>query len=619
MKHPDRRLQAIAFCLVFSIGVAIIDAVTPLYELVVTDPRRGLLPDYALFIIGSLAAALLIVGSITVGGFLFGAVLSRQRAVPDGVVLGGIAALAVFVCWGAFVGVEIYDAAYAPSKAEWWAMAGRGAALIALATGALFVARASTHAIRVATGAIAVFSVATSALVGFSGPPASAPAADPGDERPNVVLFVIDTLRASAMGAYGYARNTTPHFDALSADAVLFENAYVQYTASTASHTSIQTGCYPATHGAVTNGMSIPTSVRTLASHFRDTGYTTAAFHNHGLLTQRHGFNQGFDVFVETHNPTLAGTPLRVWLYELHLVRAVHVLLQFQTVVPLARAWIAEADRPFFLWITTSQPHTPYLPPRRLLREFADPDYDGPMDGNFSPRNDYSGLSSEDIDHMRDRYDAEVRWADEDIARVLDALEATENRDDSVFVVSSDHGEAFAEHGVYFSHGGVHQESIHVPLLLQGPGLPAGLRVPEAVGLIDLVPTLLRLANPGASPTRCDGEDLSPLWSAAPQRRPPVLAWKHGAVTAVDERHQVVFSKYPDADPQLYDLAADPEQLHPLALDAHADGPRLAAHVRAYCDATPRTQAYCASEHRVSPRDNDAETLRMLRELGYVE
>ena len=135
------------------------------------------------------------------------------------------------------------------------------------------------------------------------------------------------------------------------------------------------------------------------------------------------------------------------------------------------------------------------------------------MDGNFSPRIDYTGLGDADVQHMRDRYDAEVRWADEDVARLLDALAAAGHADDTLLVISSDHGEAFAEHGTYFSHGTVYQESIRVPLLLHGPGVPRGARVAEAVGLIDLVPTLLRIVDPDAPETTCDGRDLADTWA----------------------------------------------------------------------------------------------------------
>ncbi len=612
------RRGSFGFAFAFAFGVGVLDAWGPTSELLATDGRDGLWAELAAFTSISVAITAVHFGVIAslVG---LASRLGVRLGLPGWLRSRGVLALVLLAfSWAAFVGVEVYDTAYEPNAEEWAAIWGRGAVLLMVGLAAALHDRASERFRRVG-GALALgFALAGPLFLGVRALPAEAQSpASPS--RPNIVLYVIDTLRADALGAYGYPRETSPAFDLLASEGVLFDRAYVQYTASTASHATIQTGCYPARHGAVANGMSIPTSVTTLATRLREEGYATAAFHNHGLLSQDHGFDRGFDVFVETHQPVLRATPFHVWTHELHLVRAWHVLLQTQTVVPLARSWLATAREPFFLWVTTMQPHRPYLPPRSLLAEFQTEPYDGPFNGRTRDGLTASDVSDADLAHMRNRYDAEVRWADQDVAALVGQLAESKLSDRTLLVVTSDHGEAFGEHGVYFDHGDLHEESVHVPLVMRGPGMPNGVRVPEAVGMTNLAATLLARAKDQAGAEACDGRDLSDLWSEAPQPRAPVLAWKHGKVTAIDERSKLILARYPEGKAVFYDLASDPAETNPIDPADAAEAQRLRGQIDRYCEGSPREIAYCAAGHPIKKDGTDAETLRRLRELGYVE
>lgn len=612
------RGKVTSFALCFALGVGVLDAVAPTRELLATDDRTGLTGELAAFLAASIGVAIAHLGLLALVVFGVARVLGRA-GLPSWSSGRGLVVLAlVTFSWAAFLGVEIYDAAYEPDRGEAGAMLLRGTALILLAAIAAAAGRLPLPVRRIGAALVAAFCLGAALFVsGDSRRGESPPKA--ASLPPNIVLYVIDTLRADALGAYGYSRATSPAFDRIAEEGVVFERAYVQYTASTASHTTIQTGCYPARHGAVANGMSIPGSIRSLASRLRDEGYATAAFHNHSLLSQYHGFERGFDVFVETHEPVLAGTPFRLWLHELHFVRAWHVLFQFQTVMPLAEAWISTVRQPFFLWVTTLQPHRPYIPPRALVSALEAEPYEGDLTGRV--RNDLGAkdVTEADVAHIRTLYDAEVRWADMDLASLYDRLGETGLRDRTLLVVTSDHGEAMGEHGIYFDHGDLFEESVHVPLLLAGAGLPKGRRVTEAVGLVELAATLLSQAKGAPGLSICDGSDLGDLWSEAPAPRAPVLAWKHGQIAAIDERHKLVLESYPDGPGRFYDLARDPGEQHPLTAETHPEAARLLERIRSYCETSPRETEYCALDQRILRGETGAETRRRLRALGYVE
>ncbi len=327
----------------------------------------------------------------------------------------------------------------------------------------------------------------------------------------NVVLITIDTLRADRLSAYGNPRPTSPFLDELAARGVLFEHALTPTPRTTQSVSTIMTALYPQTHGVRSLWDRLPRARLTLAEAFRNAGYLTAAFWTTTFLDEKRGLSQGFDEYENTAQES---------------DRAVHVsdraiLWLSKRVGPRPDRGRRDRRRPFFLWLHYRDPHMPYDPPPED-RIWVDPTYVGQFTKatSFWPTkqiavyNHLGLIGPADVAQATALYDGEIHYADRQIRRVSKALEERGLLEKTLIVVTSDHGEGLGEHGYYFDHGDVLLESsIEVPLILAGPELPVG-RVQSQVGLIDVAPTIARLAGI-AWPAGGDGRDLGPTIARA--------------------------------------------------------------------------------------------------------
>jgi arylsulfatase A-like enzyme len=419
------------------------------------------------------------------------------------------------------------------------------------------------------------------------------------DPRPNIVLVSLDTLRARSVGAYGYARDTTPFFDALAERGTLFENAITASVTTSPAHMSLFTGLYPVRHG-IREGLhrKAPHAV-TLAQRFRGAGFRTAAFTENGYLVRRRGFGDGFGRYTENVGETLKAPG-----------EAPRTFAQ-------ARHWLAaNAAAPFFLFLHTYEVHSPYDPEAPYTQLFEG---DGePASGNAA------------MQDTRDRYDREIRIVDEELERLFTAIAEAGLADSTIVVVTSDHGEEFSEHGGYQHGGAVYEESVRVPLLFVGPGrIRAAQRHTTPVSLVDIAPTLLELAGVPV-PENIDGASLATslergdapamrtiLSEARATKRwldptrhvgwnPPLIAVRRG-----DSKFIVHRPASGPADPMLrFDLASDPAERQPLAIDAEA-ARAVDAAVDRYLG---QSSAPEAKEADVSPMLKER-----LRALGYAE
>jgi arylsulfatase A-like enzyme len=382
--------------------------------------------------------------------------------------------------------------------------------------------------------------------------------------RPDILLIVVDTLRADHLGCYGYGRPTSPNVDGFARGARLFERAVTPIPRTTQAVASIMTGRYPASHGVRQLRDRLPDDERPLAELLGEAGYSTLGVQGNAVLEGM--VDQGFDR-METKPYRPGGVS---WFTAAETTeRALAMLAK------------APADRPVLLYALYFDPHMPYRPAElrfdqgyvgRFQRELP---YLPPV-GRMFYFNDFSPRERE---HAVALYDAEIHSVDAQISRLLAALE--QRRRPRIVVFTADHGEALGEHGVYYDHGAVlHEPTLHVPLLIAGDGFEPG-RDDRVVSLVDIAPTLLgRLKIPVAG-LRIDGRDLGRPdgWKRGTRavhsesgaaRHPEVfrrglrakkgLAGRHRAVTRGKWRAVLVplndTEKY-----ELYDLEADPGQL----------------------------------------------------------
>ena len=276
-----------------------------------------------------------------------------------------------------------------------------------------------------------------------------------------MLLVTIDTLRADRVAVYGDAQARTPQLDALARGGVLFEHAYSPVPLTLPAHASILTGLLPPQHGVRGNGsFALGAAPRTLAEALRGKGLATGAFVGAFPLARRFGLDRGFDAYDDAFEraPGLH--------FEFPERRA-------DRVVAAALAWLGRTPGPVFAWVHFYDPHAPYDPPE-AFRE-------------------------------ADAYRGEVAFADAMLGRLLEAWERRPGP--SLVAVTSDHGEAFGEHGEV-SHGlFVYDTTLQVPLVLRGAGLASARRVAERVGIVDLAATLADLV--GAE--RLPGRSLKPF------------------------------------------------------------------------------------------------------------
>jgi len=302
------------------------------------------------------------------------------------------------------------------------------------------------------------------------------PGASRGDppRRPDIILITIDTLRADRVGATGGPTGITPAIDELARSGAAFLDATAHVPLTLPSHTSILTGRYPIAHGVHDNsGITLGADVPTLATILHGAGYHTAAFVSSFVLRGATGLSRGFDRYDDRFEG--AG---RAHVATASLERRAADVARDVT------QWLAAAPHPFFLWVHFYDPHAPYDPPPAFAGRFAGRPYDG-----------------------------EVASADFGVGSVIGALPAA-TRGNTLIVVTGDHGESLGEHGES-EHGILlYDATLHVPLIIQGPGVGAHLRVDRQVRHVDLLPTIAELSgNP--PPAGIDGVSLAPLLRGA--------------------------------------------------------------------------------------------------------
>lgn len=295
--------------------------------------------------------------------------------------------------------------------------------------------------------------------------------------RYNLILVTIDTLRADHLGAYGYVRNTSPVIDALAEEAVLFENAIVPMAFTGPSHASMLTGLYPHGHGVLTNAYRLPAANLTLAERLRAEGYRTAAFVAvRTILGRESGFDQGFQTFDD------GGKRKR---------RAAEVTRQAVT-------WLREAadGGDFFLWVHYYDVHCDYNAPEPFFEMFAS-GYDGAIDPKGKcgkPHYNKMELSDKDLTYIRALYDGEIRYVDQHVGILLKAVEELGLNENTILVLTSDHGESLGERRVIGHDLSLHDYEIRVPLIIRHPALVgARRRIRQQVELVSLMPTLFDL------------------------------------------------------------------------------------------------------------------------------
>ena len=343
----------------------------------------------------------------------------------------------------------------------------------------------------------------------------------------NVVLVVVDTLRADHLSSYRYQRDTSPGLARLAAAGTVFEDAIAASSWTLPSHASMVTGLYPTAHHADGDDANLGSGFPTIAEALSRNGYRTAAFSaNTGTFSRDRGFGRGFLHFEDAFQnwgsslgETFYGEKIESWLCHLHILRDLLGRLTASQINQHALRWIDVNSKPFFVLLNYYDAHDPYLPPDPYLHAYTTVPNPG---GRFTLHWEwFEDLTPQQRQAALDAYDGAIKYIDAQITDLVSALEHRQLTRNTVIIITSDHGEGFNEHGLMNHGNSLYRELIHVPLILWCPGqIPAGVRINTPVSLTALPATLLDLAG---LPNEFPGHSLSGLWQSGigPAAEPP--------------------------------------------------------------------------------------------------
>jgi arylsulfatase A-like enzyme len=442
--------------------------------------------------------------------------------------------------------------------------------------------------------------------------------------RPNVVIAVLDTTRTDVLSSYGNPVPTTPHLDRLAGEGVRFTRAYATDFWTLPSHASLFTGQYPSVHRATSETNRLPSRMETLAEVLRRAGYRTGAFVSNPWVSQERGFAQGFENFQEVWRPRPDLPPGDRGGLE------------------LARRFVrnrAARDEPFLLFLNFNTAHMPYAPDPGALEALHPRPFEAHRRERLEKLVGLWGLiagrevlDEGDFEVLRALYEAEIATVDSLLGELVEELRAQDLLDETLVVVTSDHGENLGEHGLIDHMLSMYEATIRVPLVLRYPErIAAGLVDDRLASLVDVAPTILDACGLPADALGGPGRSL-----LDPDREPPafVVAENERPVNGVD----LLSRAFPDFDTteidrpmrmlrtprhkliwrgggrvELFDVERDPGEENDLAESL----PELTGQLQALLDAW-------MADHRTeeaTPRfeSQDGESLERLRALGYID
>lgn len=333
-----------------------------------------------------------------------------------------------------------------------------------------------------------------------------------------VILISLDTLRADHLGCYGYHRNTTPHTDSLSSQSALFSNVYATSPWTLPSHVSLLTSLFGVHHQVYKEDEKMDPSLITLADVLRQNSYFCSAFTGGGFVSALYGFSKGFD----SYNQTTGG----IWRED-----------SAGSLGERVCRWLERnKEKKFFLFLHTYQPHNPYSSPTPYRNMFLQEDapwksidllhYIGGKKGVFQP------LSPEKRQNVIDLYDGEIRYTDEKLVHpVMEKLKELGLYEQSLIVLTSDHGEEFYDHQGWEHGHTLYDELLKIPLIIKFPeGRFAGRKVDSIVRLVDIMPTVLDELGLDFPDYEMDGRSLIPFLEGTESGDRVFLADKAGNI-----------------------------------------------------------------------------------------
>lgn len=429
---------------------------------------------------------------------------------------------------------------------------------------------------------------------------------------PNVILISIDTLRKDHCSAYGYQRNTTPNLRVLAEQGARFDLAYAPSSSTAPSHATMFTSLYPITHQVLKQGHKLSQEDYTLAECLSANGYQTAAVVASFVLDAKFGFSQGFSFYDDTFKLSTSSIHRKYWSDQPDVIdqRADETTRKAIGWLRKQRSW----EQPFFLFVHYFDPHAPYVPPESIVSHLAP-----------------HGKEQTDLQNIVGRYDGEIAFTDQEIGKLLKVLKRMNLEENTLVVVTSDHGEGLGQHDHLGHSINIYEEAVRVPLIFRWPNRIAQGRVfSRQVELVDLVPTILDLIGIKPDGFSCQGRSLvAPLRgeSSLDKDRPIYLYreyYKDRQMKLLSgEKVRLKGGKFgirlgnwkyiegkEENTKELFDLAADPQE----RVNLSTTFPKKTAELASQLTEWKKVHARKESVQNRIPEDD----LERLKALGYV-
>lgn len=420
----------------------------------------------------------------------------------------------------------------------------------------------------------------------------------------NVVFMLLDAGGAKHFGCYGYSRNTTPVIDQLARDNIRFTQTYTNAVYTLASTSTLMSGLDPLHHRIISRKSRLPAETMTLAERFLSGGYSTGTFVANGNASGIFGLTQGFQEIDEVfRDPNYTG-----W--------AMDITNHFT-------AWLDKKQPrlPFFAYLHYREPHGPFNPPPEWKFKYTDPNYHGiAAQEDVRRAINFGEISYDqaDKDYIEALYDANLNYADYEVGRVLKKLKDLGIYDNTIVIVTADHGEAFWEHNFQGHNSQLYEESVHIPFILKltGRSNQHGRVVDGFVRTLDYYPTLVDLMNFSQRDMKGDGRSILPYLASAPDDGRPVITQTiMEQVYSYRDGDYKYLIRLSNRNEELYNLKTDPGETRNLI----AVEPLYAHYFRA------RLTGWLAEGRRIGALQRgeravlDENTKENLKALGYID
>ena len=441
-------------------------------------------------------------------------------------------------------------------------------------------------------------------------------------QGPNVVFIIVDTVHAKHMGAYTSGLKNSPNIDKLAKTGVFFEKAYAVSSWTKPSVASLISGVMPSEHRVTGVRDSLVPDFKTVGEFFKEAGYITAGYASHIYLNESSGFSQGIDEYEQINQS-----------------KGLHTAVTSHLITDKAINWLNKKDfnkskKNFFLFLHYFDPHFRYMP-------HAEFNYTGAYKGNLQPSMSIKALfktlpkfTTADVQYLVDLYRGEIAYTDFQIGRLIDFLTKSGLLNNTLLVLTSDHGEEFLEHGALSHTRTLYDEILHIPLMIHFPNRLKAARISTPVTQLDILPTLLDLALNKTNPINGGAISLVPLMSnpsiSVPERdlfsevsysssqnskkiAPDLISVRSGKYKLI--RNMIGKSW------KLYNLEADPREKKNLAYKQKEVLDTLAPKLRSLADL--HKQERIAKENELpssekTPELFNKEEIKSLKSLGYL-